>query len=156
MLGSLAEMPVTITLMLHAIRGEAVAAGYDPATPAVRLACLEVFAAGTPLRADDGVNTAFVSARLTLAGPAFQKVTARAVERLAAVMGQKLAAQAVPVIGAVTGAALNAGYVRYYRELARIRFRLMRLSEVHGAAAVYEGFAKACALPPAIEGKVAG
>ena len=156
LLGSVAEMPVTITVMLHAIRGEALAAGYDPAAPAVRLACLEVFAAGTPLRADDGVNTAFISARLTLAGPTFQRVSARAVERLAAVMGQKLAAQAVPVIGAVTGAALNAGYVRYYRELARIRFRLMRLADVHGVAVVYEQFAKACALPQAIEGRRVG
>lgn len=153
LLGSLAELPVTITVMLHAIRAEAKAAGYDPAQAAVRLACLEVFASGTPLKTDDGVNTAFLSARLTVAGPTFQKVAARAVERLAAVMGQKLAAQAVPVIGAVTGAALNAAYLSYYRELARIRFRLMRLSEIYGAGEVLGAFGKACALPQVIEGR---
>ena len=153
LLGSLAELPVAITMMLHAIRSEALAAGYDPAAPAVRLACLEVFAAGTPLRADDGVNTAFLSARLTVAGPTFQKVAARAVERLAAVVGQKFAAQTVPVIGAVTGAALNAAYLGYYRELARIRFRLMRLSEVYGPGIVLEAFGKACAVPQVIEGR---
>ena len=152
LVGSLAEMPVTITVMLHAIRGEAIAAGYDPAARAVRLACLEVFAAGTPLRADDGVNTAFLSARLTVAGPTIQKVAARAAERLAAVLGQKLAAQAVPVFGAVTGAALNAVYLGYYRELARIRFRLMRLSEIYGTGMVLEAFGKACAVPQVIEG----
>ena len=121
--GSLVELPVTITVMLHAIRSEAQAAGYDPDDPAVRLACLEVFSAGSPLRSDDGVNTAFLSARLTVAGGTLQKALAVVVPRLAAVFGQKLAAQAVPVLGAVSGAALNAAFLNYYREMARIRFR---------------------------------
>ena len=145
--GSLIELPVTITVMLHAIRAQAQAAGYDPDDPAVRLACLEVFSAGSPLRSDDGVNTAFLSARLTVAGGTLQQVLAVVVPRLAAVFGQKLAAQAVPVLGAVTGAALNAAFLNYYREIARIRFRLMRLSEVHGAEAVLTGFAAAQTSP---------
>ena len=141
--GSLVELPVTITVMLHAIRAQAQAAGYDPDDPAVRLACLEVFSAGSPLKADDGVNTAFVSARLTLAGGTLKKALAVVVPRLAVVFGQKLAAQAVPVLGAVTGAALNAAFLNYYREVARIRFRLMRLSEVHGPEVVLAAFAAA-------------
>ncbi len=141
--GSLVELPVTITVMLHAIRAEAEAAGYDPSDPAVRLTCLEVFTAGSPLRSDDAVNTAFLSARMAASGGTLQKVLAVVVPRLAAVFGQKLAAQAVPVLGAVTGAALNAAFLTYYRELARIRFRLLRLSEVHGAEAVMKGFAAA-------------
>ena len=145
--GSLVELPVTITVMLHAIRSEARAAGYDPDDPAVRLTCLEVFAAGSPLKSDDGVNTAFLSARLTLAGGTLQKALAVVVPRLAAVFGQKLAAQAVPVLGAMTGAALNAAFLSYYRELARIRFRLMRLAEVHGAEVVLREFAAAQARP---------
>ena len=141
--GSLVELPITITVMLHSIRSEAVAAGYDPDDPAVRLACLEVFSAGSPLASDDGVNTAYLSARLTLAGGTLQKALAVVVPRLAAIFGQKLAAQAVPLLGAVTGAALNAAYLGYYRELARIRFRLMRLAEVHGAEVVVREFAAA-------------
>ena len=145
--GSLVELPLTITVMLHAIRRQAQAAGYDPDDPAIRLACLEVFSAGSPLRADDGVNTAFLSARLTITGGTLQKVLAVVVPRLAAVFGQKLAAQAVPVLGAVTGAALNAAFLNYYREIARIKFRLMRLSEVHGTEAVLTGFAAARTSP---------
>ena len=53
------------------------------------------------------------------------------------------AAQAVPVMGALTGAALNAAFLTYYREIARIRFRLLRLSEVHGAETVLTAFAAA-------------
>ena len=143
MVTSLVELPVTVTMMLAAIRAEAVAAGYDPAEAAVRLACLEVFAAGSPLTTDDGVNTAFVSARLTLAGPTLRAVIARVAPRLALVLGQKLALQAVPVLGALTGAGLNAAYLRYYREMARIRFALLRLSEVHGAEAVLARFGAA-------------
>ncbi len=141
--GSLVELPVTITVMLHAIRSEAVAAGYDPEDPKIRLACIEVFSAGSPLRGDDGVNTAFLSARLAMTGGTLQKVLAVVVPRLAVVFGQKLAAQAVPVMGALTGAALNAAFLTYYREIARIRFRLLRLSEVHGAEQVLTAFAAA-------------
>lgn len=141
--GSLVELPVTITVMLYAIRSEAVAAGYDPEDPKIRLACIEVFSAGSPLRGDDGVNTAFLSARLAMTGGTLQKVLAVVVPRLAVVFGQKLAAQAVPVMGALTGAALNAAFLTYYREIARIRFRLLRLSEVHGAEKVLTAFAAA-------------
>jgi hypothetical protein len=141
--GSLVELPLTITVMLHAIRAEAEAAGFDPDDPAIRLTCLEVFSAGSPLRGDDGVNTAFLSARMTVAGGGFQRVIAVVVPRLTMVFGEKLALQAVPIVGAVTGAALNAMFLNYYREVARIRFRLMRLAEVHGAEAVLAGFAAA-------------
>ena len=144
-LTSIAELPVTITVILRAIRAEARKAGFDPAEEGIRAACLEVFAAGSPLASDDGVNTSFLSARLTLTGPALQKLVATVAPRLAAALGQKLAAQAVPVLGAVSGAAINAAFLRYYREIARIRFQLMRLSVQHGAEAVAVGFARATA-----------
>ncbi|GLS88864.1 hypothetical protein GCM10010873_38380 [Cypionkella aquatica] len=147
LLTSIAELPVSITLILHTIRSEAIRAGYDPTEPGIRAACLEVFAAGTPLHGDDGVNAAFLSARLTLTGPAIQKLIASVAPKLAATMGQKLAAQAVPVLGAVSGAALNAAFLRYYREMARIRFALMRLAEVQGGEAVVAAFAKAIEPP---------
>lgn len=142
-LTSVAELPVTITLILRAIRAEARRAGFDPAEDGIRAACLEVFAAGSPLASDDGINTSLISARLTLTGPALQKLIATIAPRLAAALGQKLAAQAVPVLGAVSGAALNAAFLRYYREVARIRFELMRLSVQHGAEAVTASFARA-------------
>jgi len=141
--GSLVELPVTITVMMHAIRAEAAAAGFDPDDPAVRLTCLEVFAAGSPLRGDDGVNTAFMSARMAVAGGGFQRILAVVVPRMTLILGEKLALQAVPILGAVTGAALNAMFLNYYREVARVRFRLLRLAETHGAEAVLMGFARA-------------
>jgi hypothetical protein len=146
---ALAELPVTITLMLNAIRAEARAAGFDPDAPAIRAECLRVFGAGSPLAADDGVNTSFITARLTLTGQAVQGLIAAIAPRLATVLGQKLAAQAVPVLGAVSGAALNAAFLHYYREIARIRFALLRLAEVHGAEPVLAAF-RAAVEPPKI------
>jgi hypothetical protein len=147
MLTSIAELPVTIMVFLHAIRREAVLAGYDPNEPGIRAACLEVFAAGSPLQGDDGINTSFLSARVTLTGQAIQKLIATVAPRLAATMGQKLAAQAIPLLGAATGAALNAAYLNYYRAIARIRFALMRLAETQGGESVIDAFAKATAPP---------
>jgi hypothetical protein len=144
---SIAELPVTVTVILKAIREEAEAAGFDPAEPAVRAACLMVFSAGSPLSGDDGVNTSFLSARLTLTGPALQKLIATVAPKLAVALGQKLAAQAVPVLGAISGAGLNAAYLSYYREVARIRFALMRLAVQHGAEAVTQRFATASEAP---------
>ena len=145
--GSLVELPLTITVILHAIRAEAQAAGYNPDDPAIRLTCVAVFAAGSPLHGDDGVNTAFLSARMAVAGGGFQRILAVVVPRLSLIFGEKLALQAVPLVGAVTGAALNAMFLTYYREMARIRFRLLRLAETHGAEAVLTGFANARARP---------
>ncbi len=144
---ALAELPVTVTLILTAIRAEARAAGYDPDDPSIRAECLRIFGAGSPLAQDDGVNTSFFTARLTLTGQAVQNLIAAVAPRLAAALGQKLAAQAVPVLGAVSGAALNAAFLTYYRELARIRFGLLRLAQVHGAETVLAAF-QAAVEPP--------
>lgn len=140
---SIAELPFTITVMLHAIRRAAAEEGFDPDDPSIRLEALRVFAAGSPLAKDDGVNTAFFGARLAVTGPALQRLLAAAAPRLAAVLGQKLIAQAVPVLGALAGAGLNAAFLGYYREAAHIRFALLRLSETHGAAEVIQAFADA-------------
>ena len=144
---ALAELPVTVTLLLNAIRAEARAAGLDPDEPAVREECLRVFTSGTPLASDDGVNTSFLTARLTVTGQTVQGLIAAVAPRLAAALGPKLVAQAVPVLGAVSGAALNLAFLNYYREIASIRFVLLRLAAQHGAEPVLRAFAAAVEPP---------
>lgn len=143
---SLAELPFTITVILHSIRRAAEAEGFDPDDPAIRAECLRVFGAGSPMAQDDGVNTSFLGARLTLTGPALQKVIATVAPRLATALGQKLVAQSVPVLGAVAGAALNTAFLSYYREMAVIRFSLLRLAQQHGPEPVLLAF-QAASLP---------
>jgi hypothetical protein len=148
---AVAELPVTVTLFLNTIRAAARDAGFDPDADWVRAECLQVFAAGSPLAEDDGVNTSFVAARLGLSGSAVQNLIATIAPKLAAVLGQKLAAQAVPVLGAVTGATMNAAFLNYYREIARVRFALLRLSQMHGSDAVEAEFRLAVTPPRVIK-----
>lgn len=145
---SVAELPVTITLILHAIRGAAEEAGFDPDEEWVRAEILRIFASGSPMAADDGVNTAFIGARLTLTGQALQRLIATLAPKIAVAMGQKLAAQAVPVLGALSGAALNATFLSHYRELARIRFALLKLAASHDPDKVMQRFAEAAHVRP--------
>lgn len=145
---SLAELPVTITLILNAIRGAAEAEGFDATEPWVRAEILRVFASGSPAAGDDGIDTAFIGARLALSGPALQKLIASLAPKIAAALSQKLAAQAVPVLGALSGAALNAAFLNHYRELARIRFALLRLARDHDPDRVQRRFAEAMAVRP--------
>lgn len=140
---SIAELPVTITIILHAIRRAAVQNGFDPDTAPIRAECLAVFGAGSPLSGDDGINSSFLGARLAVTGPALQALIAKVAPRLAAALGPKLVAQSVPLLGAVAGAGLNAAYINYYREIAEIRFGLLRLAERHGVDAVLVAFRQA-------------
>lgn len=137
---ALAELPITITVILHAILRAAEAEGFDTTLPEVRAEALRVLLAGGPLDADDGINTSFIGARMTLTGPALHSLLARIVPGFATILSQKLAAQTVPVLGAITGAGLNAAFLTHYRELAHIRFGLLRLTVLHGAEPVRAQF----------------
>lgn len=129
---SMAELPITTTVLLRVIQGVAVEHGFDPRDPHVEKACLTVFASAGPLNDDDNVDLGFLAARVTLSGASLQGVILTIAPRLAAILGQKLAAQAVPVLGAAVGAATNYAYTSYYQEMAQIQFGLMRLSEQTG------------------------
>lgn len=129
---ALAELPVTTTVLFRAIQGIAAEYGFDPSDPDIQAECLHVFTAAGPLAEDDGANTGFLSARITLTGTALQGIIARIAPRLSTALGQKLAAQTVPVLGAVTGAATNYAYTSYYQQMAHVHFGLKRLAEQHG------------------------
>ncbi len=129
---TLAELPVTTTIILRAIQGIADEHGFDPAKPEVRTACLRTFAAAGPLDDDDDIDLSFLTLRLTVTGATVKNMIAKVAPRLAIPLGQKLAAQAVPVIGAAAGAATNYVYTSYYQDMARVQFGLMRLGESTG------------------------
>ncbi len=144
---ALAELPVTTTVILRAIQSIAAGHGFDPDDPLVRAEAISVFASGSPLDADDGVNTSFLGSRITLTGPAVQRLIAMVAPRFAAVLGQKLAAQALPLLGAVAGAGLNYTFTSYYQEMAHVRFSLLRIAQTHSRNAVDDAFRAAAANP---------
>ena len=125
---ALAELPVTVTVLLRAIQDVAVTEGFDPAEPGVRFGSVEVFGTAGPLSADDGADLGFIGARVTLTGAALRALIARVAPRLSIVLGQKLAAQSVPLLGAAAGAATNYAYTRYYEDMAHVHFGLRRLA----------------------------
>ena len=125
---ALAELPVTITLLLRVIQGVAAEHGFDPAEENVQFDCLKVFGSAGPLDKDDGAETAFLSSRLALNGAALNHILRTIAPRLATALGHKLAAQSVPILGAAAGAAINYTYTSYYREMAHVQFGLRKLA----------------------------
>ncbi|MCQ0968929.1 EcsC family protein (plasmid) [Paracoccus sp. TK19116] len=130
--GAVVELPVTITLLLRGILDVASEHGLDTQSPEVRAEALRVFAAAGPMSEDDGTDLGLLAARLSVTGQTLQALIARVAPRLSVVLGQKLAAQATPIFGAVAGASINYTFARYYQELARVHFGVMRLSQETG------------------------
>jgi len=137
---ALVELPATIGLIFGAMQKVAAEEGFDPASEEVRLLCLDILGSGGPGRADDGLNTSFVGARLGLNGATLHAIIARVAPGLATAMGQKLASQAVPILGAAAGAGINYMFLDHFREMARVRFGLRRLAGEHGEDAVLAAF----------------
>ncbi len=137
---ALAELPVATTLIFRAVQGVAEAYGEDPLSAETRMECLRVFGSGGPADGDDGIDTSFVGARLTLTGPALNRLIAAVAPRFATVLGQKLAAQAVPVLGAAAGAGTNYAFTDYYVEMAHVHFGLRDLCRRYDPAEVVREF----------------
>jgi len=137
---ALAELPLAITIIFRAVQGVAEHYGEDPTSEETRLACLAVFGKGGPSDDDDGIDTAFIGAKLSLTGPALQKMIATISPRFATLLSQKLASQSVPVLGALAGAGTNYAFVDYYVEMAHVHFGLRALSAKFGEALVTEEF----------------
>lgn len=125
---ALAELPVTVTVLLRAMQDVAAEHGFQPEEESVQYDCIQVFAAAGPLAGDDSADVSFLSTRLAVTGAALQTLIARVAPRLAAALGQKLAAQTVPVLGAAAGAAINYTYTSYYQQMAHVHFGLRRLA----------------------------
>ncbi len=125
---SLVELPATTAMLLRSIQGAAAREGFDPAEENVKFDCVRVLSAAGPLSYDDGADLGFFSVRLTLTGPAMQRLIAAVAPRLSIVLGQKLAAQSVPLLGALAGGGTNYIYTRYYQQIAHVHFGLRRLA----------------------------
>lgn len=130
--GAMIELPLTITTLMRAMLAIAAEHGLDPDSEEVRMECLRVFADAGPFAEDDGTDMGLLAAKLSITGQTLQGLLARVAPRVGAVLGQKLAAQATPLLGAVAGASINYTFARYYQEVARVHFGLLRLRDETG------------------------
>jgi len=157
--GLVVELPMTTVLLLRTIADTARREGEDLNALDARLACLEVFALGSPSPADDAAETGFFELRAALAvefarggGPltalwgggssAASALLQALARRFGVVVSQKAAARAVPVVGAVTAAGLNALFFEHYLDVARGQFVRRRLERRWGRMVVAEEYAR--------------
>ena len=149
------ELPVSTTIMLRAIAAIAREEGEDLADSRTGLACLEVFALGSPSTDEKGMQADYFAVRAMLArslvevvdlaidkgavregAPLFVRFLTQIASRFGIVVSQKLAAQAVVVLGAVGGAAVNLAFIEHFQDVARGHFTVRRLERIYGADAV--------------------
>lgn len=161
----LVELPVSTTIMCRSIADIARAEGESLDDPAVRLACIEVFALGGKGAGDDAAETGYFAVRAALAravsdaaqflaghaaaaegAPALLRLVGLVAARFHLQVSEKVAAQAVPVIGAAGGALINLMFIDHYQDVSRGHFTVRRLERLYGAEVVrraYEGRAGA-------------
>lgn len=128
---TLAELPVTTTVILRSIQQIARGYGEDISDEAVRAQCLAVFGLGGPLEEDDEAETGLFASRVAMTGKGVAEMLKAVLPRFGIPVSQKVLAQATPVIGTTVGAGLNKAFVDYYQAMAHVHFRLRRLEAKH-------------------------
>ena len=156
------ELPISTTIILRSIADIAASEGEDPRHIDTKLACLVVFALGSPKDArDNAAESGYFAARSALAtavteaskhlaqkglakggGPALVRLVSLIAARFGIVVSEKTAAQLVPVIGAAGGALINTLFIAHYQDMARGHFIVRRLEKIHGAEPVRLAYEK--------------
>jgi len=142
--GTLAELPVTTSILLRQIAAIAAEEGEDLAAPQASAECLKVFALGGRSPADDAAESGYFAVRIALTealkGAVGRSLLPGFIGQIAARFGfpvtLKISAQALPLIGAATGAAINLAFLEHFRGIARGHFTVRRLERSHGQQAV--------------------
>ena len=156
------ELPVSTGLILRSIADIAASEGENPKFIDTKLACLTVFALGSPRDSrDDTAESAYFATRSALAtavteaskhlaqkglakgtSPALVRLVSLISARFGIVVSEKTAAQLVPVIGAAGGALVNTIFIGHYQDMARGHFIVRRLEKIHGAEPVRLAYEK--------------
>lgn len=151
--GTLAELPLSTTLLLRQIAAVAAAEGEDLARPEAAAECLKVFALGGRSPGDDAAESGYFAVRVALAealkGAAGQGLAGLVLPgflgavaaRFGGPVALKLSAQAAPLVGAAAGAAINLAFLEHFRAVAEGHFAIRRLERAHGPAAVRAAYA---------------
>jgi hypothetical protein len=151
------ELPVT-TLMLRAIADIARHHGEDLSTLEARLACVEVFALGTP-QTDGRVDFGYYASRTLISrlaanatsillergsanvsAPVVSSLVSEIATRFGVVVTERSAASALPVLGAVGGATVNMIFMNHFQRVASGHFAIRKLERLHGQSVVRQHY----------------
>ncbi len=157
------ELPLSTTIMLRSIADIARSEGHDLGAPAIKLACLEVFALGGRTTSDDAAESSYWMVRATLskavseaaahlarkgaveqAAPAVLRFITAIASRFGVIVSEEIAAKALPVVGAAGGSIINVLFMNHFQDMARGHFIVKRLEAKYGVAlvrSVYESLA---------------
>lgn len=157
----LLELPISTAIMLRAIADIAHHSGEDLSDPAVRVACMEVFALGARSNEDDAAETGYYGVRFALAwsmkgaldhvvqhgltgktGPLLVTAVTAISGRFGLAVSEKAAAQAIPFIGAAGGAMVNCVFMSHFQDMAWSHFAIRRLERVYGAEFIQSAYEK--------------
>jgi len=160
--GLAVELPVTTVLMLRSIGDVARSEGHSLASAETRLACLEVFAYGSPASSDDAAETTYYAARSAMAklvtdaaqhlaerglsskgAPVLVRLLEKIAARFGLVVQEKAALELVPLVGGVSGALINTLFMSHFQNVARGHFIVRRLEGVYGIDAVRQAYESA-------------
>ena len=152
------ELPVTTTLMLRAIADIARHHGEDLSTLEARLACVEVFALGTP-QADRQMGLSYYASRTLISrlaanatsillergtanvsAPVVSSLVSEIATRFGVVVTERSAASALPVLGAVGGATVNMISMNHFQRVASGHFAIRKLERLHGQSVVRQHY----------------
>lgn len=161
------ELPVSTSIMLRSMADIARAEGENIRAVETQLACLEVFALGSPKASDDASETGYYATRAALArlvseaarfiaanglaeegAPVIVRLMAKLASRFSVAVSEKFAAQSVPVIGAAGGAAVNLIFINHFQDMARAHFTVRRLERKYGSEVVQREYQRIAAAHP--------
>jgi hypothetical protein len=152
------ELPVTTTLMLRAIADIARHHGEDLSTLEARLACVEVFALGTP-QTDGQMGLGYYASRTLISrlaanatsiliergtanvsAPVVSSLVSEIATRFGVVVTERSAASALPVLGALGGATVNMIFMNHFQRVASGHFAIRKLERLHGQSVVRQHY----------------
>ena len=159
------ELPFSTTLMLRSIADIARSEGHSLRDPAIRMACLEVFAFEGKRRGQEDPEKHYWAVRLALAKavseaaayaassrvvsksvPALARLISSIASRFGVMVSQQVAAKLVPIIGAASGMTINLIFIQHFQTVARGHFIVKRLENKYGMETIRDLY-QSVALP---------
>lgn len=146
------ELPISTTIMLRSIADVARSEGESIQQIESTLACIEVFALGSPSSSDDdAVESGYFAVRASLAqsvnaaskhiakeglgktgAPALVRLINAIASKFSIQVSEKVAAQAIPLVGAAGGALINTLFIDHFQNMAHGHFIVRRLERKYG------------------------
>ncbi len=156
------ELPISTTIILRSIADVARSEGESIYNIESKLACMEVFALGSPNGHDDDdspTESSYCTIRALLdqsvasaarhiashglaekGSPALVRMINLIAQRFSIQVSEKLAAQAIPAIGAAGGALINTIFIDHFQEIAHGHFTVRRLERKYGTKTVADAY----------------